>query len=425
MAAGFAQSFGFYLDVLGGVALLALAGFVAAVKPRRAVNLAFAGYALGVGLAIVLANLAYILSLGDGAVNWLFVVGIGLGGSFLIAVGLLLDRTVSTRVRPVWPLLLVAALHYPADRILTHALFDFASVPLAENLGREASDVLQALAFGGVWFAVLLAGARTAQGAWTMPTRVTALLAVGLVALPGYDVGIAVGASMAAYRWDLVLLYGLRIVPFLVCGAVWLAAAHRRGRSALVAGLACFLFPTLGVVATQAPPDSALEAFLYEGSFGLVAVVGVGILAYAILRHQMFDIDVKLKWTLRRGTVLGIFAAAFFVVAQLIQAFAGQMFGLVGGAVVAGLLLFALNPLQRLADRFSDKAMPTVRPEDPGYVLAKKRETYRNAYASAWADGNLTQKDMRLLTEFREALGLAEGEYVAIERDWAKAAPKA
>jgi uncharacterized tellurite resistance protein B-like protein len=66
--------------------------------------------------------------------------------------------------------------------------------------------------------------------------------------------------------------------------------------------------------------------------------------------------------------------------------------------------------------------MPNVDPDDPVYVLEKKRDTYRHAYATAWADGTMTPKDMHMLQRVREALALPEKDVVAIERDWARAA---
>ena len=69
--------------------------------------------------------------------------------------------------------------------------------------------------------------------------------------------------------------------------------------------------------------------------------------------------------------------------------------------------------------------MPGVDRADAAYVLRRKRETYRNAYAAAWADGVLTAKDQRLLAEFQDALGMPAAEYAAIERDWARSSATA
>jgi hypothetical protein len=423
VAADLSQPVGFYIDMLGGVALIALAGLVMLVKPRRALNVAFAGYAFAVGAGVAMTHVFLVLD-NPRLAEWSFIIGIGLGGASLVLVGLLIDRTISRRRHRIWPFALAVAVPYVVDRVLVRILFDIRG-PALDVARYEFQEFLVAMAFAGVFFLLLVAAVRTRQEAWTMPAPVAALLVVGLVALPAFDLSSSAAIVAGEGDWRSTFLLLLRLAMFFACGIAWLAAVPRRGRPALVAGLACFFFPALGVVTAMAPAGSALEEFLYDGSFGTVAVFGVACLAYAILRHQMFDVDVKLKLTLRRGTIVGVFLAAFFVVSQLIQVFTGQLFGLTGGAVVAGLLLFGLAPIQRAAERLSDKAMPNVKPQDAAYVLRKKRETYRNAVATAWADGTLTQKDMRMLQQVREALALPEKDVLAIEREWVKSAPKA
>lgn len=415
------QPAGLYVDLLGGLALLALALFVGLVRPRRAVNLAFAGYASSVGVAIAGANVLTLFDL-ETAKAWLFIVGLAAGGAFLVLVGFLLDRAVARRPRlRTWPILVASAVPYVVDRVLIRLLRGWdAGFPPGNVPFVELEEALRAIAFAGVFFAVALAAVRTRQGAWTMPPRVAALLSIGLVALPGFDAGAHAAVSIATEPWQDTLLRSLRVVAFLACGTAWLAAIPRCGRPAVAAGLACFLFPAIGALTVASPEGSALESFLYEGSFGVVAGIGVAVLAYAILRHQMFDVDVKLKWTLRRGTVAAVFLAVFFVVAQLAQNFLSDQYGWALGGAGAGLLLFLLAPIQRAAERLSDKAMPGVQEKDPAYVRAKKRETYRSAYAAAWSDGTMTQKDMRMLQQVREALGLPDKDVLAVEREWSR-----
>lgn len=43
------------------------------------------------------------------------------------------------------------------------------------------------------------------------------------------------------------------------------------------------------------------------------------------------------------------------------QTFLTDVYGFVVGGVAAGLLLFAIHPLQRVAERVADAAMPGVR----------------------------------------------------------------
>lgn len=227
---------------------------------------------------------------------------------------------------------------------------------------------------------------------------------------------VATAAPADRLYWGIAALV---LVPLLF---LWPWATHGVGpKAARAARDVCIVIALFGLVwlVARAPGPSDLFDFVIP----LARFSGLVFLAYAIARQQLFDIDIKVKWTLRRGTVAAIFLAVFFVVAQLAQNFLSDRYGWAFGGIAAGLLLFAIAPIQRAAERLSDRAMPSVRPEDPFYVGEKKRETYRNAYATAWADGTMTPKDVRLLHEVREALGLPEREIVAIEKEWAAGHP--
>lgn len=141
------------------------------------------------------------------------------------------------------------------------------------------------------------------------------------------------------------------------------------------------------------------------------------LLARGILREQLFDIDLKLKAGLRRSFLGAAFLAVFFVVAQLVQAFSSALFGLVGGAVAAGLLLFALRPLERVAATLADAAMPRVEPT-PSYVAFKKLEVYQAALEGALqGDRQLTERERGTLDRLRHTLGIHPDDAAAMERD--------
>ena len=48
-------------------------------------------------------------------------------------------------------------------------------------------------------------------------------------------------------------------------------------------------------------------------------IVYILLLAYGVLRFQLFDLDLKLKLAIRRGTVGAVFAAAFFIGSELLE----------------------------------------------------------------------------------------------------------
>jgi hypothetical protein len=126
---------------------------------------------------------------------------------------------------------------------------------------------------------------------------------------------------------------------------------------------------------------------------------------YALLRHQLLGIDVRLKWTLRQGALAAIFIAVFLIVAAVAQNIGGTFVAYAVGAVAAGLLLFVLDPLRRLAERFADAALPRVR--DPRAAPpARRLDAYRQAAELMLADGVLTPRKERALAALADELGI-------------------
>lgn len=156
-------------------------------------------------------------------------------------------------------------------------------------------------------------------------------------------------------------------------------------------------------------------------TFNALLLVFQAALAYGILRTQLFDLDLRLKRLLRRGTLVGVFLGAFFIAVAIAEQYL-QRYGVLVGGVAAGLLLFALRPIERAADRFADKAMPRVR-DDEEYRTVRKRDVYRAAVASALQDGAFTEKERDVLATLAQELGLGPAEMRAIERDARADAP--
>lgn len=159
---------------------------------------------------------------------------------------------------------------------------------------------------------------------------------------------------------------------------------------------------TAGIVATN---------FLWQAANSLALTLG---LSYGILKAQLFDIDLKIKWTLRRGTLVGVFVAAFFVASAVAQQWLEQ-YGVIAGGAAVGLLLFAVRPIERAADKLADRAMPRVR-DDKGYRTVRKLEVYRAAIDSALSDGDITPKERGMLAALAEHLGVAPMEMHEVER---------
>lgn len=136
--------------------------------------------------------------------------------------------------------------------------------------------------------------------------------------------------------------------------------------------------------------------------------------AYAILRHRLFDIDVKIRWTVRQGTIGGAFAAAFFVVGEALESVI-PVDGFLLGLGAAGFIALGLGPLRRLADRVAARVVPdaTRSRERP---LDERVGLYEEQARLAWSDGAMGYKERALLDQLRAHLGLSTSEAAACEQ---------
>lgn len=80
------------------------------------------------------------------------------------------------------------------------------------------------------------------------------------------------------------------------------------------------------------------------------------------------------------------------------------------------MLLFALAPLQRAAERLSGAVLPDARPL-AARSTEERAELYREQVRIAWEDGTLGLKERRMLDAARERLGLAAETAVGLERE--------
>lgn len=259
------------------------------------------------------------------------------------------------------------------------------------------------------------------------------LLAAAAVAVFGrrlFVSGVIYDPKWYGYRWDwvfepwfyavlvlegVVLLFGLAVAISLLRVTPRDSPRH----PAAVAYLAAFAFRDSMLLMSMlfllyAP--SSLSSF--TNLLPPLSVIGFTLLVgYGILRTQLFDIDLKIKWGLRRGTVVGIFVATIFIVSEAAQEFFGETTGSTyAGIAAAGLLVFAIAPLQRFADRIADAAMPTVR-DDQEYRTVRKREVYQAALEGAIEDGVITERERTVLARLADSLGITAYEALALERD--------
>jgi len=165
----------------------------------------------------------------------------------------------------------------------------------------------------------------------------------------------------------------------------------------------------------EVPPATAN---LLGVTYLLGTLVSVPLIAYGILRTQLFDIDLRIRWTIKQSTLAAtIIAIIFFVsegASQLLSAELGSVFGLLAAAVV----MFFLAPLQRFAERVATAAMPNTE-NTPEYIAFRKMQVYETAVSEAQFEGGISPRERNLLNHLRDSLGISEADAAAIERELA------
>jgi len=159
-------------------------------------------------------------------------------------------------------------------------------------------------------------------------------------------------------------------------------------------------------------PDASTTPYLV---YALGSLLAVPLIAYGILKAHLFDIDLKIQWTIRQSTVAGAFIAVFYIVTEgadrLFEAELGSWAGLLASAS----LIFFLAPLRRLADRFAGAVMPNTS-DTPEYAAYRKMQVYAAALTDA-LPGGISEKERALLNHLRGSLGIAAADADALERD--------
>jgi hypothetical protein len=405
-----------------GALLLALGLWVATVRPRRRTTLLFAAFSSLFGALFVTLNL---LTVDDPAQNALAIVDVGLA----IAAGVTLVALAHR-----FPIRLVAAERLPQA---TAALL--AGVSLAvQVLLVFVEGVEQYGAAAGVapsarlaWFENTIAldiftscevyvlalwGLRFSRaeprGA---ERRAYVTMSAALVLFVAYGAGVSFASASLADRLG---TFATLTAVLVVIAACWLRNARWSARPDSARARDVALLTLAAVVAGMAsvPAYGSFAAVVINApTFGVTRLLGVGILAYAILRHQLLGLDVRVKWTIRRGTLAAVFIVVFLVISQVAQNYL-QQYGVLAGGVAAGVLLFALTPLQRFAERVADTAMPGVKPA--GEMTGdERRRAYREAARIAWEDGTLSRDERAMLRGLQRAFGLTDADAQRIERE--------
>jgi len=176
-------------------------------------------------------------------------------------------------------------------------------------------------------------------------------------------------------------------------------------------GIAAWLMWTQGELTVMTPLGS-----LAKTVYALGTLLSIPLVAYGVLRGLLFDIDLRIRWTIKQSTVAGIIIAVVFAVSEGASNFLSAELGNILGLLAAAVLMFFLAPLQRFAENVANAAMPNTR-NTPEYAAHRKMQVYETAVAEAHQEGGISAKERALLNHLRDSLGITPADAEALERE--------
>ena len=147
--------------------------------------------------------------------------------------------------------------------------------------------------------------------------------------------------------------------------------------------------------------------FFYNPGIGLIWAAYIPLLAYAILRYQLFAIDLRLRFALRQGSAGALIATVFLVMSEALESVM-NVDGVVAGVLLAMLIAVLLRPAQTVAERIAEGLMPNVRP-DHAYIEQRRIAIFRAALESATIDGHVSRDEREMLRRLQSELSLDDG----------------
>ena len=221
----------------------------------------------------------------------------------------------------------------------------------------------------------------------------------------------------------LSLLFGFGLVASIHAWYVATGAARDRARAfaiafgirdvcwAFVYGFAIWMIRA-GVYAVVEEQATSIAYILYACG----TLFAVPLIAYGILRSHLFDIDLRIRWTIKQSTLATIVVTLIFVFSEGADRFLSAELGNFAGLLAAAVVVFFLAPLQRLAESVAGAAMPNTQ-DTPEYLAYRKLQVYESAITEANFEDGISDKERSLLNSLRDSLGISSLDADALERD--------
>ena len=222
---------------------------------------------------------------------------------------------------------------------------------------------------------------------------------------------------------SLSVLFGFALVASIHAWYVAAGAARDRARAfaiafgirdicwAFVYGFAIWMIRA-GIYAVVDPQTTTIAHILYACG----TLFAVPLIAYGILRSHLFDIDLRIRWTVKQSTLATIVVTLIFVLSEGADRFLSAELGNFAGLLAAAVVVFFLAPLQRLAESVAGAAMPNTQ-DTPEYLAHRKLQVYESAITEANFEDGISEKERSLLNSLRDSLGISSADAAALERD--------
>lgn len=350
-----------WLDVGVAVVSLALAAFVLALSKGRAAN-------RWLGLVLVL-----------NAVNNLRSVQVWVDDRLIAAEIVYYGYVALLPLVPVYLIFVAKALDTPLTRPLRRP-------GVTAALGASA---LALVALGFFWHSALVDPATGRETAFARGVGVAAIVVNVFALVSGVQAWVLAPADSVTKKR--ALLYALAFGVYETSVIVDYAA--------IITGM------TPVVRFMELAGNSALQ------------LAANAMIVFAMLRYQLLDVELRVKMTIQRGSVAAAFLLVFFVVAEVAQNYFNENYGLLSGGVAAGVMFFAIRPIERAASSVAEAAMPKV-DATPAYLQYKRFEVYRAAVESALEGGSdIDPRERGVLDRLRAKLGLAPADAAALEQE--------
>ncbi|MDX1393074.1 MAG: hypothetical protein R3195_01740 [Gemmatimonadota bacterium] len=302
-------------------------------------------------------------------------------------------------------------------------------VVAAISVGAMAALPFQYLSFLGTALDSRLVRPFGTRPAFWMLNALSALAALALLLYPTVFIGELYSPLWATWNFQFTewgsrlnlfhggaSLFGLAVALNAYATAEPRTAARDRARWFSMAfgvrdlvAVSLYLFPSI------LRPIPFWGDFLYNELNALTNILYVALLSYGVLRHQLFDIDLKLKFVIRQSTIGGFIAGTFMVVSETLESLVpaeGFVMSLLSATVIVGLL----QPVQRFAERFASRVMKGVE-DTPEYLDRQKRHVYRAMLEGTYRDGGVTERERAILDRLRVELGIPASVAASLEAE--------